>query len=141
MVEETVTDEEVEFRLELAREDLEAERAIEGTDDALRLEDERPIDADRLSELDEARFVGTVAVIAAGTLSVIAIRMVTHWLRGDEEGIQIDLRETPPVISRIANVPRGFIVVVDADGTVTTERAEYDDPEDLVPLLARFLGA
>lgn len=133
---DAVAQEEVEVELRLTRDELTEETAAES---GLSLGTEEPIAAEG-GGLEEARFVETVAVVAVGTLSVIAIRMVNHWLRKDEEGVQIDLRETPPVISTVANVPQGYVVILEPDGTVTTERAEYDDPEDLVPLLSRFLA-
>jgi len=65
--------------------------------------------------------------------------MVDHWLKSKEQGVQIDIREKPPAISKIAGVPMGFLVIINKDGHAETHRATYEKSEDLMPLLEKVL--
>ena len=93
------------------------------------------------SPLGDARFVDPVTLMITGTLAVIAIRLVNHWLKKAERGVQIDLRSDPPTISRLVNVPAGVIVFIDRSGKASVHRERYAKPEDLLPTLKRFLTA
>ena len=92
------------------------------------------------SPLVEARFVDPVTVVATTTLALLAIRLVNHWLKRDERGVQIDLRTQPPTISQLLNVPAGVLVIVDKDGKPTLHRETYDKPEDLLPILTKVFA-
>jgi len=50
--------------------------------------------------------------------------------------IFIDLRTTPPTISDLNNIPRGFLIVIGVDGKATTRKVNYDKGEDLGQILA-----
>ena len=130
-------DEPVRFRLELTQEDLDEERK---QDSGLTIEQVEETD-DLAAPFGRSRFVETVAVVAVATIAVLAERLVNHYLRSREEGVQIDLRKDPPAFSAIANVPRGFLVIIDRDGKATTQQADYDKPSDLIPLLQGLLKA
>ena len=90
----------------------------------------------------EARFVDPVTVVATTTLALLAIRLVNHWLKRDERGVQIDLQTQPPTISQLRDVPAGVLVIIDKDGKPSIHRQTYDKPEDLLPTLTKvFAGA
>jgi len=92
------------------------------------------------SPLVEARFVDPVTVAATATLALIAIRLVNHWLKNDERGVQIDLRTQPATISQLQNVPAGVLVFIDKDGKPSIRRETYDKPEDLLPTLVKVFA-
>lgn len=124
-------EDEIEFELQLSGEALVNEQSIAESENNY-----------RITEIGGPReeFVPpVVVVIAAATLSVLAIRMANSWLRNNEEGVMIDLRKDPPLISTVVNVPQGHILIIDKDGNHSIEQAEYDDPEDLVPFLTTVL--
>ncbi len=92
------------------------------------------------SPLVEARFVDPVTVVAITTLALLAVRIVNHWLKNDERGVQIDLRTQPPTISQLRNVPAGVLVIIDKDGKPSIRRETYDKPEDLLPTLTKIFA-
>ncbi len=129
----------IRVRLELSQHDADAERAAAEDTDEFEVESEEASGAPGGGDLSVVGFTGTVAIIAATTISWIAGRMAHTWLKDREQGVQIDLRETPPVISRIAGVPNGFVVIVHPDGQVETQKVDYEGPDDLAALLTRII--
>ncbi|UJR82325.1 hypothetical protein [Sandaracinus amylolyticus] len=129
----------MEIRLALERVDLDAElaaaRAQELSFGAPQSLEPSP------DAVTEARFVETVAVIGVVSLAWIAKRCVDTWLKDKERGVMIDLRTTPPTISRVEGVPAGFLVMVDASGKATTKKIAYDQPEQMLPMLEAALAA
>jgi hypothetical protein len=91
------------------------------------------------SPLVEARFVDPVTILVTATLALIAIRLVNHWLKSDERGVQIDLRTQPATISQLRNVPAGVLMIIDKDGKPSIHRENYDQPEDILPSLTKIL--
>lgn len=92
------------------------------------------------SPLVEARFVDPVTIAVTATVALIAVRLVNHWLKSDERGVQIDLRTQPPTISHLRNVPAGVLVIIDTDGKASIQQQIYDKPEDLLPTLAKIFA-
>jgi hypothetical protein len=92
------------------------------------------------SPLIEARFVDPVTVLVTTTLALLAVRLVNHWLKRDERGVQIDLRTQPPTISQLRNVPAGVLVIINKDGKPSVRRETYDKPEDLLPTLTKVFA-
>lgn len=125
----------IEFRLEMGREELEAERAIADKNEAYEIQDIESLADMGTPGLAEARFVDPVTAAAVVTVAMLTTRLVDHWLRGREQGVQIDLRQKPPVISRLAGVPLGFLVVINKDGTATTHQTDYANSSEMIPLL------
>ena len=63
------------------------------------------------SPITEVLFVEPVSVlILVGAATLLAERIVRHWLRSREQGVEIDMRRQPPRISRLAGTPYGFLV-------------------------------
>lgn len=89
----------------------------------------------------EGQFIETVAIIAVASLAAIAKRMVDHWLKDKQQGVLIDIRESPPLISRIAGMPSGSLVVIDRNGQATTHHGKYESGDDLLPILRAVLQA
>jgi hypothetical protein len=93
----------------------------------------------------EARFVEPVtATIVVASIAVLAERIVTHWLRNQEQGVEIDLTRKPPLVSRIAGTPMGFVIVIKPDGNTELMQAEYDNASKLAELIesiTKTLGA
>lgn len=73
--------------------------------------------------------------VVVTSLSVLAYRIVEHWLRRAEHGVQIDARTTPATISTIAGVPNGFVVVIGADGVPQNYNAAALNATTLTELL------
>jgi hypothetical protein len=129
-------DEPIRLRLEMTQDDLAVEQ--QRADKHLSVESVSPMEPSS-EALEEARFIETVVVIAAVTVGLIAKRIVDDWLKNKEQGLQIDTRTVPPTISMLANVPRGFLVLIGKDGSAEVHKAEYEKGEDLAPLLAQYL--
>lgn len=88
--------------------------------------------------LDVAHFVDPISVLVVVSAAALAERLVTHWLRDREQGVQIDLTQDPPEVSRLAGVPRGNVVVISADG-VEVHTLEYDGEQSLAATLQAVL--
>ncbi len=127
-------------RLETSQQDAEAEQAAAEGSDEITIKSVEPIEAADPADPTVTRFVGTVAIIAATSISWIAGRMATTWLKDKEQGVQIDLRDRPATISRIAGVPNGFVVIINPDGTAETQKVDYENPDQLTALLTQVLS-
>ena len=90
--------------------------------------------------LDRAHFVDPISAAVVVSAAALAERIITHWLRSREQGVQIDLTQDPPNVSAIANVPRGYVVVIDRGG-VETHKLDYDGQQNLSETLERVLKA
>jgi len=120
--------------------DAEVEKAAAEQSDEFDIESVRALEDTDPTDPTKAQFVGMVAIIATVTVSWIAARMADSWVRGREQGVQIDLRQDPPVISRIAGAPMGYVVIVHQDGKVETQKVEYDSPEMFEKILANIVS-
>jgi hypothetical protein len=89
--------------------------------------------------LKEAKFVELVVVGAVVSVTWLVKRITDHWLKKNEQGVQIDLRASPPVVSVVANVPQGFVVIIDKDGNASTKQAAYEKSEDINTWLQQTL--
>lgn len=83
------------------------------------------------SPFREAKFVESVVIIGVVGLSWLVKRVVDHWLNKNQQGIQFDLRTTPPTMSAVANVPQGSIVIIDINGKASVKQAKYEKSDDL----------
>jgi hypothetical protein len=137
---EPAMNESVEVRLELPRAALDEEKAAASGTADVRFGSPKAIPT-AAEGLGKAHFIEPVSLTVTLTLAWIAKRMVDHWLKDREAGVQFDLRTTPATVSRVAGVPAGFIVLIDRDGKASTRQAKYDKPEDLLPHLQEILVA
>lgn len=87
-----------------------------------------------------AHFIDPVSVIIAATAAVLAECIVDHWLRSKEEGVQIDLNSHPPLVSRIAGVPFGFVMVIHPDKRIENLKLDYDNKSSMKEILAAYLS-
>lgn len=87
-----------------------------------------------------AGFVEPVTAMLTLSLVTFGFRLFEYFKKKDERGIQIDLRTTPATVTDLANVPNGFIVIIGKDGKASTQRADYDQPEQITQLLAKLFG-
>lgn len=84
----------------------------------------------------EARFIEPVtATILVASAALVAERIVNHWLRSKEQGVEIDLRKKPPRISRLAGTPMGFVMVIKPDGESQLMQAKYDNQSQLAGVI------
>ena len=132
---------EVTFRLEIGKAALAAEKGAAAPADAPQWGEATPLPVAPAAGLATAHFVEPVSIVAVASIAWLAQRLVNHWLKSEEQGVQIDLRDKPPVVSRIRGVPTGFLVIINPDGTAQTQQAAYEKPSDLAPLLAELLGS
>jgi len=131
----------VQIRLEASRSVLKPGGPFAAGTDGIRVNEVEELGSGKGGRLVEPRFVDPVTAVVAASVAVIASRLVDHWLKKDEEGVQIDLRTQPVTISTLQNVPNGFVVIVDRDGKARVEKGTYAKGADLAPLLERLLGA
>ncbi len=131
----------VNVRLEIANADLSDEYMAVKAENSCQLSEAKPVSHVEGRGISTANFVDPVTIMGVVTLAWLAKRMVDHWLKSKEQGVQIDLREKPAVISRIAGVPFGFLVIINKDGSAATHRVAYDKPEDLMPLLEKIMAS
>jgi hypothetical protein len=89
--------------------------------------------------IPEGRFVEPVTIVATITFATLAVRLVNHWMKSQEAGVQVDTRTKPVTISRLAGVPFGTLAVIHPDGSTTIHREAYDSPEDVMGTIAQVL--
>jgi hypothetical protein len=128
-------DSSIKVRMEMMRDDLEYTQGAEG----LTIESVSSLETSTPRGLDEARFIDSVVVVVTATVAVLAKHIVYYFLRSKEQGLQIDLRTIPATISVLANVPQGFLVIIDKAGKPMLHKAEYVKGEDLTPILSHLL--
>lgn len=124
--------EKFELVLELPRDALGVERALASDDYTLGEPTELAADPD----LMEANFIDPITLIAVMTLALLAERVLHFALAKNGQGVLIDTRTKPPRVSALAGVPQGFVVIVKANGTTETVRADQTPNE-----LSKLIGA
>jgi hypothetical protein len=124
-------------RMDLPREALAEERSVAAPGYELGQETALPPDPDAL----EAHFIEPVTLIATVTVAMLAWRIVNHFLVKDGRGVLIDARSQPPLVSRLEDVPAGFIVLVKADGSSEALAAGKTDDAALAELIGKVLGS
>jgi hypothetical protein len=127
------------FELELSRYDLEEEQLSLKENDAFKADAPILIDSKNLDDITKAHFIEPVSIVITVTIAWICKRLVDYWLKDREKGVQIDLRKTPPVVSRIAGTPKGFLIIIDKNGNPKVHKAEYEKGEDLIPVIQALL--
>jgi hypothetical protein len=120
----------INFRLDMTKEELKTEQEVSGDIDEFSIENIKPITSLPGEPLEEARFVEPVTALVGATVLYLAKRMIDHWFKEKEQGVMMDLREVPPLISRIAGIPMGFLVIINKDGQATTHKVDYDKGDD-----------
>jgi len=120
----------INFRLDMTKEDLKTEQEVSGDIDEFSIETIKPITSLPGEPLEEARFVEPITALVGTTVLYLAKRMIDHWFKQKEQGVMMDLREVPPLVSRIAGIPMGFLVIIDKNGQATTHKVEYDKGDD-----------
>jgi hypothetical protein len=129
----------IEIRLETSRADLDAERSADP--DLVEVRGPEPLSRPpHLPALAEARFLEVIAVIVAVTLATLVTRIVNRWLDDRAEGVLIDLRQSPALVSRVAGIPPGFLVLVDQAGEPTTHQARPDNRDSLADVIQAALA-
>ena len=141
----------VQIRLVTTAEDAASERAAAGTDGyrvtgatAVALSsDGTPVDSSLtdslpLPGLAEARFVDPVTMTITLSVATLAVRLVNHWMKTREAGVQVDLRTKPATVSRLAGVPLGTLAIIHPDGKTTVRREVYRAPENVIGTLSKL---
>ncbi|WP_455203315.1 hypothetical protein [Kaarinaea lacus] len=119
----------VEFEVQMGESQLKEESFNVVSKRLLRPEELNPATA-------EARFIEPItATIAVASVALLAERIVTHWLRSKEQGVEIDLRKKPALISRIAGTPMGFVMVIKPDGETQLMQVDYDNHSNLADVI------
>lgn len=131
----------IEIRLETSKQNLEEEKAAAAaSNEEFSVKKTEPASAPAGSPIARSHFVDLIAVTVATTVGHIAKRMFDNWQKDKQQGIQIDLRETPASISRIAGAPRGFLVVIDAKGKVKMEQLKFKEEGKLAEYINKILS-
>lgn len=126
-----------QIQLELSREALPEENAAVSDDYELGAATSLPVNPDVM----EARFIEPVSLIATVTAAMLAWRIVNHFLVRDGRGVLIDARNNPPIVSRLEDVPAGYVVFIKADGSSETIAAGKSDDVVLSGLISKIIGA
>jgi hypothetical protein len=124
-----------QFRIVLPRESLAEEQSAAGPEYQLGPASPAPLDPDAV----EARFIEPVSLIATVTLAMLSWRIINHILVKDGRGVLIDARKKPPLVSRLEDVPAGFVVLIRPDGGSETIAAGEIDDSGLAALIAKVL--
>ncbi|MDK2832540.1 MAG: hypothetical protein PWQ75_2292 [Methanolobus sp.] len=120
----------INFRLDMTKEDMELEQEVSRDTSEFNVETIKPIRSIPEQPLEEARFVEPITAFVGATVLYLAKRMIDHWFKEKEQGVMMDLREVPPLVSRIAGIPMGFLVIIDKNGQATTHKVDYDKGDD-----------
>jgi hypothetical protein len=136
MREEKSMNQRLQIRLDIGRGEFDAVQAEAGAN----FEKPEPLPPPDALGAARANFVEPVSVIGMVTLAWIAKSLIDHWLKDRQQGLQIDLRKEPPLLTRLAGTPRGFVVIIDKDGNSKVHQGAYEREEDLMPLLAKTFG-
>lgn len=120
----------INFRLDMTKDDLKVEQRFSEDSGDFKIENIEAITDLPEEPLAEARFVEPVTALVGATVLYLAKRMIDHWFKEKEQGVMMDLREVPPLISRIAGIPMGFLVIIDKNGEATTHKVDYDKGDD-----------
>lgn len=131
-------DQPLTLRIELTS--LQAAEEARDANGEFSLADVRPLKSSNAKTLSDANFVDPVTAVLTITLAALAIRIVNHWLKSDEAGLQMDLRTVPPTISRLQNIPTGSLVIIDKNGKADIRRLKHEKPEDVINALSPFFG-
>ncbi len=126
----------LQVRLELPREALAAERAATAVGYVLGPETPLPPDPDAVV----ARFIEPVSLMVTATVAMLASRILNYILVRHGQGVLIDARQQPPLVTQLADVPAGFVVLIKADGSVETVAAGKTDDTTFAGLLAKVLS-
>ena len=89
--------------------------------------------------LQPANFVDPVSVIVAVAAAAIVERIVDTWLRSKQRGAMIDLSGDNPVISRIAGVPEGTLLLINRDGSREIRQFDYKHRSTFMENLSSIL--
>jgi len=92
------------------------------------------------ASVGKVNFLDPVTAVVTLSAATLAFRLFEYFKKKDERGVQIDLRTTPATMTDLANVPSGFLVIIDANGKARTEQAKYDKPEEIAQVLAKLFG-
>ena len=138
---DALTPGQVLFRFEAAKADFEAEEDLAVGQPGVLFTDRRKVTGKPKDPLTSAGFVEPISAAVTATLVWLSVRLVNHWLKSKEQGTMIDLRATPPSVSRIAGVPLGSSVIVDSNGKTSRHKAQDGKPEEILPLLQTTFGA
>lgn len=123
---------ETEVRIDLTAEQLAGE--------PLEVRSKRALEpGDVTSPTTEAMFIEPLSALAMVSVAMLAERIVRHWIRKDEHGTQIDLTQDPVVVSRLAGVPMGYLVIITPDKQVETRKLDYEDESTLAAAIADVL--
>jgi hypothetical protein len=128
--------ERIEIRFDLPREALAAEHEAAGPDYVLGPEASLPPDPGAT----EARFVEPVTLIATITVAMLVTRIAGVLIARAGRGVLIDARKKPPTVSRLADIPAGFLVIIHPDGKTETKSADEADRSVLTGLIQTVLG-
>lgn len=127
----------ITIRLELPHEALADETAAASETFRLGEAQALPPDPDTV----EARFIDPVSILVVTTVAAIVWRVVNHYLVKDGRGVLIDARSQPPTISRLADVPEGFILLIKPDGSSEMRDARDQDSAAFSGYLSAVLKA
>ena len=128
----------IQLRLETTRHDLDEDVSV--FEDPLIVDSIEPLPRPpHIAPLTEARFIEVIAVVVVAAVSTMATRVVERWLRDKSQGVMIDVRSTPALVSRVAGIPAGFLVLIDKDGSATTHEARPDQGEPLAAIVRSAL--
>ncbi len=70
--------------------------------------------------------------------AILANRLLHTWLADKTQGVLIDARQSPALISRLSGIPAGFMVVIGVDGKTEKYDTATTSAESLSAILQKF---
>ena len=130
-------DEAVTLQLDLPAEALAEEQKAAGAQ--YQLGDSTPLAPD--PDAVEAHFIDPISIIAVVSVVYLANRILTHFLVKDGKGTLVDARTNPPTVSRLADVPEGYILLIKPDGSTQAIDAGKIEDDALADILKPILSS
>lgn len=130
-------DSRISIQLQIDRQTFSAERD-RFPDDLEITSPPKPAQLD-VDNMPASHFIDPISVIVAVTVAWLVARIVDDWLKSRENGVEIDTRTEPPTVSILTSVPRGFVVIIHKDGSVTTQKVDYDSSNEFAEVLSQAL--
>ena len=88
----------------------------------------------------EAHFIDPISLTIVVGVLFLANRILTHFLVKDGKGTMVDGRTKPPTVSRLTDVPEGYIILIKPDGSTQAIDAGKTDDKALADMLKPILS-
>ena len=116
----------IKFRLKLSKTDAEKENHESKNDNEFSIEKTESVSTYSEHPLMESAFVEPQAIYGTATVDFLTNRIINNWLQR-EEGVELNLKQDPILISLIDGTPQGYVFVTYPDGNSEALKSEQRD--------------